>query len=219
MSNINLLPWRDWQQRRRKHRFMVVIVGVCALSIGAAYGTGEWVQHQLALQYHRNQQLNQVSLTYTTTRQEFERAQQQAQQLAWQRDFIEQELLNSQQALRLFHDLPHWLPSGVKVDSLLLTSELLEIKGQALSYQQLSLALQSIEAATWLRQPLMQAERPHRANPTHHQQFSLRLKVIPVAEHEHDTHSVSSNVMPLAQLSLAEPKTQRHRVTLLVEAP
>ncbi|MGO4999486.1 PilN domain-containing protein [Oceanisphaera sp. W20_SRM_FM3] len=180
MSHINLLPWRSLQQAKQERRVLRQLVIVCVLSIGCVWLAGQYLQQQIQSQQLRNAQLLQASAGLDDALQQLELLRQQEQQLAVRRDFIVPLQHSRHQALQLLNHLPSWLPKGVRLDSLQLSSQALELKGQAHNYGQLADLIQRIEGIPWLSEPRLQAHSLADAAQPGTQQFSLQAQLVAV---------------------------------------
>lgn len=181
MSNINLLPWRAQHQTRQKKRFIGQLALVSVLTMAAILVTTHQIKQQALAQQLRNAQLLQASAELDEALRHIEQARQQSQQLSARSDLITQFQQRRSQAVRLLNQLPTWLPAGVRLDSVHLAQQALELKGQAQSYHQLSLLVQHIEQAAWLSKPRLQAHAlpsdTRIADQAVTKQFSLQLSI------------------------------------------
>ncbi|WP_319782309.1 PilN domain-containing protein [Oceanisphaera sp. IT1-181] len=181
MSNINLLPWRAQHQERQKKRFIGQLALVCVLTVAAVLVATHQIKQQAQAQQLRNAQLQQASTELDEALRHIEQARQQGQQLSARSDLIAQFQQRRSQAVRLLNQLPTWLPAGVRLDSVHLAQQALELKGQAQSYHQLSLLVQHIEQAAWLSEPRLQAQAlpgdARIADQALTKQFSLQLSI------------------------------------------
>ncbi|ART81963.1 hypothetical protein CBP31_04400 [Oceanisphaera profunda] len=181
MSNINLLPWRAQHQARQKKRFIGQLALVSVLTVAAILVTTHQIKQQALAQQLRNTQLQQASAELDEALRHIEQVRQQSQQLSARSDLIGQFQQRRSQAVRLLNQLPTWLPAGVRLDSVHLAQQALELKGQAQSYHQLSLLVQQIEQAVWLSKPRLQAQAlPGDARISDQaltKQFSLQLSI------------------------------------------
>lgn len=178
MSNINLLPWRAQQEAKQKRRVLLQLGLVGVLSLGIVYAAGQVIKRQTQQQQLRNNQLQQASIELDGALHQLEQIRQQEQQLKRRRDTIAQLQLSRYQALHLFNQLPSWLPTGVRLDSVQLTPPLLTLKGQAQSYDQLSLLVQQIEQTAWLTEPRLQVQAHLDTSQSEVQQFVLQLRIV-----------------------------------------
>ncbi|ART81204.1 PilN domain-containing protein [Oceanisphaera avium] len=175
MSNINLLPWREWQHLRHTRHFMALAFGVAILSLMAAWINSGLVKRKVILVQQRNQQLQQMSDEQGAQLVTLEQQHKQINQLAWQDNFIQHIRFNNRPVVQLINDLPLWLPTGVKLSSLHFSPPHLELKGEAHTYQQLSLTLQAIEASAWVHTPLLTTQALSEERNT---QFVLRVSML-----------------------------------------
>lgn len=178
MSNINLLPWRALQEAKQKRRVLLQLGLVVALSIATVWAAAQVIRWQTQHQQLRNNQLQQASTELDGALHQLELIRQQEQQLKQRFGTLEQLQLGRHQAVHLFNQLPRWLPSGVRLDSVQLNQQQLALKGQAQSYAQLSLFVQQIEQTVWLSEPRLQVQAQPDAAHAETQQFTLRLQVV-----------------------------------------
>lgn len=177
MSHINLLPWRSLHQAKQKRRIFRQLGIICLLSMGLVWLAGQYIQQQTQRQQWRNAQLLQASAGLDDVLLQLDLLRQQEQQLAVRRDFIVPLQHSRDRALQLLNHLPSWLPKGVRLDSVQLTPQTLELKGQAHNYGQLADLIQRIEGLSWLSEPRLQAHSPADAAQSGTQQFSLQAQL------------------------------------------
>ena len=155
---------------------------MCLLAVVAVSGAAQYIKQQVQVLQLRYEQLLQASTALDEVLQHIERMRYQDQQLRVRRELISQFQPRRSQALRLLNELPTWLPSGVRLDSLQLTGNALEIKGQVQNYEELALLAQRLEQQSWLSQPRLQAQvlpdTMLNAKTSEARQFSLQLSIL-----------------------------------------
>ncbi|GGB50934.1 fimbrial protein [Oceanisphaera marina] len=175
MSNINLLPWREHLQATQKKRFIRQVGLICGLTLLVITGIHGFIKLQYHTQQQRNLQLKQASAQLDQTLLSIERVRRQRSHLQARINLIEEVQHRRPLIVKLFNQLPAWVPSDVYLHHLHLAEQNLNIKGQATAYESLALMVQQIEHSGWLMQPQLQAMAVTDPSLPPTSQFSLQL--------------------------------------------
>ncbi len=174
--HINLLPWREWQQRQRRYRFLSLIVISIIMSLICLRGVGHYFESQQQIQQQRLQLLQT-------------HIQQQQQDLA-QATALKTESDNVNQRLQIFTELqqkrgeltrfmsllPTLLPEQMRLDSMTLMGAKAELYGRSEHTSVLNKLLQRMESQPELHNIDMRLMASPSSHSSNNQQQSFRLQ-------------------------------------------
>ena len=156
MPNINLLPWRDAERKRRRQEFLLGTVAALAAA-GLVWLIVNW-QFQSAIDYQneRNQLLRNEIAALDKQITEILGLEQQKQRLIARMEIIEQLQRSRPEVVHLFDQLVRTLPEGVYLTSVNQNNKRLQLKGVAQSSTRVSTYMRNLDSSEWLADPALE---------------------------------------------------------------
>lgn len=156
MPNINLLPWRDAERKRRRQEFMLGTVAALAAA-GLVWLIVNW-QFQSAIDYQneRNQLLRNEIAALDKQITEILGLEQQKQRLIARMEIIEQLQRSRPEVVHMFDQLVRTLPEGVYLTSVNQNNKRLQLKGVAQSSTRVSTYMRNLDSSEWLADPALE---------------------------------------------------------------
>jgi len=150
MSNINLLPWREEQQRYKKAIFFIALLMTSLLVLLICYLGKVFIDFKIESQVKRNQflqtEINLLNKKIVAT----ERIKAQKDELDRRIQLIRNLEKKRSAATQLFNILPQITPDGVYLTTVNFSNEHIKITGLTESNEQISQLVRNIEKTTWL---------------------------------------------------------------------
>jgi len=175
MSNINLLPWREGEKRRKKQCFFIVFVSSCLLLLLFCYFVSIYIDFKIEAQNKRNQFLNAELLILDKQIAEVERIKKEKYELLRHISLIQRLEKKRNAATRLFNSLPDITPSGVYLTSVDFSHEQIKITGLADSNEEVSHMLRNVEKSKWLTDVSLPSIISEPTKPINLSKFSMNF--------------------------------------------
>jgi type IV pilus assembly protein PilN len=155
MPQINLLPWREAERKRKRQEYF--------LSLGAALATaalvtliGRWqMSAAIADQNERNAILTEEIAELDKQIKEIEGLEDQKRRLLARMEIIETLQRSRPEIVHVFDELVRILPEGVYLTYLKQTGARFEMRGVAQSSTRVSAFMRNIDASEWLADPAL----------------------------------------------------------------
>jgi type IV pilus assembly protein PilN len=181
MSNINLLPWREQEQYRRKILFFVAVIVSSLVVLSLCYGVKIYIDSIIKAQYERNQYLQtEISILDNEIR-EIDLIKKEKIELAQRISLIQQLESKRNMATRLFNLLPEITPVGVYLTSLHFDQGRIDLKGLAETHEQVSQMVRNVEHSLWFGDVSLPSIIDSNKQIKRYQ-FSMRFIVLPEKE-------------------------------------
>ena len=153
MPNINLLPWRDAERKRKRQEFY--------LSLGAALATAALVtllgrcqmSSAISHQQERNGIMQAEIAELDKQIQEILGLEEQKRRLLARMEIIETLQRSRPEIVHVFDEMVRVLPEGVYLTYLRQTGNRFEIRGVAQSSTRVSAFMRNIDQSEWLSDP------------------------------------------------------------------
>ena len=153
MARINLLPWREQQREERKKRFILALVGVLVVGIGAILLADQYLSNAIAHQNARSQFIKTEIVQLDARIKEISELKARRKQLL-ERMKIIQDLQGNRPIIgRVFDQLARTLPDGVYFNDVKMAGQMISISGAAESNNRVSDLLRNLDASDWLESP------------------------------------------------------------------
>jgi type IV pilus assembly protein PilN len=156
MPQINLLPWREADRKRKRQEFTFAAIG--ALVLAALVGLivnwelGSAIDHQ----NERNQLLKGEIAQLDKQITEILGLEQQKQRLVARMEVIDQLQRSRPGVVHLFDQLVKTLPDGVYLTAIKQTDRRIQLKGVAQSSTRVSAFMRNIDGSQWLADPALE---------------------------------------------------------------
>ena len=161
MARINLLPWREERREERRKRFLLILIGVLAGSIGAVLIADQIISAAIERQMARNDYIGKQIAVVDERIKQISELKARRQQLVERMRIIQDLQGNRQISGRIFDQLARTLPDGVYFTDVKMAGKTLSISGAAESNNRVSELMRNLDASDWFDAPsLMRSRRP-----------------------------------------------------------
>ena len=145
MPEINLLPWRQKLQRRRKRHFLLSLGLAIGLAIMAGSDWGLFLESQHAAQDVRNRMLQVETAKLDAQLGEIKKIKQAKSKIYDRMEVIDELQNNRSKTVHLYDQLARVLVDGVSLSALSVSDNRIIMRGKAESTIQVSSFLKEIE--------------------------------------------------------------------------
>ena len=153
MARINLLPWREERREERRKRFLLVLIGVLAGSIGAVLIADQIITAAIERQMARNDYIGKQIAVVDERIKQISDLKARRQQLVERMRIIQDLQGNRQISGRIFDQLARTLPDGVYFTDVKMAGKTLSISGAAESNNRVSELMRNLDASDWFDAP------------------------------------------------------------------
>lgn len=153
MARINLLPWREERREERRKRFLLVLIGVLAGSIGAVLIADQIITAAIERQMARNDYIGKQIAVVDERIKQISELKARRQQLVERMRIIQDLQGNRQISGRIFDQLARTLPDGVYFTDVKMAGKTLSISGAAESNNRVSELMRNLDASDWFDAP------------------------------------------------------------------
>lgn len=153
MARINLLPWREERREERRKRFLLILIGVLAGSIGAVLIADQIISAAIERQMARNDYIGKQIAVVDERIKQISELKARRQQLVERMRIIQDLQGNRQISGRIFDQLARTLPDGVYFTDVRMAGKTLSISGAAESNNRVSELMRNLDASDWFDAP------------------------------------------------------------------
>lgn len=153
MARINLLPWREERREERRKRFLLVLIGVLAGSIGAVLIADQIISAAIERQMARNDYIGKQIAVVDERIKQISDLKSRRQQLVERMRIIQDLQGNRPISGRIFDQLARTLPDGVYFTEVKMAGKTLSITGAAESNNRVSDLMRNLDASDWFDAP------------------------------------------------------------------
>ncbi|WP_434767453.1 PilN domain-containing protein [Pseudomonas triticicola] len=153
MAQINLLPWREERREERRKRFLLILIGVLAGSIGAVLIADQIISAAIERQMARNDYIGKQIAVVDERIKQISELKARRQQLVERMRIIQDLQGNRQISGRIFDQLARTLPDGVYFTDVKMAGKTLSISGAAESNNRVSELMRNLDASDWFDAP------------------------------------------------------------------
>ncbi|UST90700.1 PilN domain-containing protein [Pseudomonas siliginis] len=153
MARINLLPWREERREERRKRFLLILIGVLAGSIGAVLIADQIITAAIERQMARNDYIGKQIAVVDERIKQISELKARRQQLVERMRIIQDLQGNRQISGRVFDQLARTLPDGVYFTDVKMAGKTLSISGAAESNNRVSELMRNLDASDWFDAP------------------------------------------------------------------
>ncbi|KIF65548.1 pilus assembly protein PilN [Pseudomonas koreensis] len=153
MARINLLPWREERREERRKRFLLILIGVLAGSIGAVLIADQIISAAIERQMARNDYIGKQIAVVDERIKQISELKARRQQLVERMRIIQDLQGNRQISGRIFDQLARTLPDGVYFTDVKMAGKTLSISGAAESNNRVSELMRNLDASDWFDAP------------------------------------------------------------------
>lgn len=153
MARINLLPWREERREERRKRFLLILIGVLAGSIGAVLIADQIISAAIERQMARNDYIGKQIAVVDERIKQISELKARRQQLVERMRIIQDLQGNRQISGRVFDQLARTLPDGVYFTDVKMAGKTLSISGAAESNNRVSELMRNLDESDWFDAP------------------------------------------------------------------
>jgi len=155
MPQINLLPWRDEQRKRREKEFIVTAVMAALLMGGVVLGVHLHYESRVAYQNERNAYVESEIALLDAKIKEIENLKKERDRLIARTNVIQNLQAGRPEIVHVFDELVTTLPEGVYYTKVAQTGRALNIQGVAQSNARVSSLMRSLDTSTFFENPAL----------------------------------------------------------------
>ncbi|WP_312997841.1 PilN domain-containing protein [Pseudomonas sp.] len=164
MARINLLPWREERREERRKRFLLILIGVLAGSIGAVLIADQIISAAIERQMARNDYIGKQIAVVDERIKQISELKARRQQLVERMRIIQDLQGNRQISGRVFDQLARTLPDGVYFTDVKMAGKTLSISGAAESNNRVSELMRNLDASDWFDAPSLNEVKANSAD-------------------------------------------------------
>ena len=153
MPQINLLPWRDEQRKRREKEFIITAVMAALLMGGVVLGVHLHYESRVAYQNERNSFVEAEIAKLDEKIKEIENLKKERDRLIARTNVIQNLQAGRPEIVHVFDELVTTLPDGVYYTKVAQTGRALNLQGVAQSNARVSSLMRSLNTSTWFENP------------------------------------------------------------------
>lgn len=156
MPRINLLPWREFERKRKRQEFMAAAGAAVVLAVLVGFVLRFQYSASIDHQNERNEYLKGEITQLDKQIVEILDLEKQKQRLKDRIDVIQKLQSSRPEVVHLFDQLVRLLPDGVYLTSVKQTDRRIQIKGVAESSTRVSAFMRNIDGSEWLKDPALE---------------------------------------------------------------
>ena len=153
MPQINLLPWRDEQRKRREKEFIVTAVMAALLMGGVVLGVHLHYESRIAYQNERNKYVQSEIAELDEKIKEIENLKKERDRLIASTNVIQNLQAGRPEIVHVFDELVTTLPEGVYYTKVAQSGRALNLQGVAQSNARVSSLMRSLDISTYFTNP------------------------------------------------------------------
>ncbi|TEW53921.1 pilus assembly protein PilN [Psychromonas sp. RZ22] len=150
MSNINLLPWREDDKKKRKITFFTILGASCLGALAICYVGKMYVDSMIDAQSERNQYLQTQTIILDRRIAEIRNIKAEKAELVRRINLIQHLEAERNTATHLFNTLPVVTPPGVYIDSVNFNNGRVDVRGLTESNGRVSTMVRNVDSSGWL---------------------------------------------------------------------
>jgi len=178
MARINLLPWRDWERRRLRQRFLLSLVLALVVGIVIIVWATFMVEGEVSNQQGRNQYLRAQVAQLNIKIKAINQLKKTREELLARMKVIEKLEQSRPLVVHLFDQLTRTVPDSVYISSVTNKGGDLTIAGVAQSPSGVSAYMQNIANSPWLADPNLEVVRTRRDGKVRRSSFTVTTKLM-----------------------------------------
>ncbi|MGA7965839.1 MAG: PilN domain-containing protein [Gammaproteobacteria bacterium] len=178
MARINLLPWRDWERRRLRQRFLLSLALALVVGIVIIVWAAFMVEGQVSSQQGRNQYLREQVAQLDTKIKAINQLKKTRDELLARMKVIEKLEQSRPLVVRLFDQLTRTVPDSVYISSVTNKGGDLTIEGVAQSPSGVSAYMQNIANSPWLADPNLKVVRTKSDGKVRRSSFTVTTRLM-----------------------------------------
>jgi type IV pilus assembly protein PilN len=150
MPRINLLPWRAELRQKRKHEFLVALLGTVIVGAVLVYASKLTMQSWISGQQGRNAILKKEIASLDKQIAEIKGLENQRDRLVARMRVIDELQRSRPEVVHLFDELVNAVPEGVHFTEIKQTNNRIDLQGTAESSTRVSTLMRNIDGSEFL---------------------------------------------------------------------
>lgn len=176
MAQINLLPWREEERKRKKNEFYSIVAGAAILMGVIGLAVHVYVAGMIDYQASRNAYLQAEIKKVDEKIKEISELEAKKEQLISRMRIIESLQSNRPEVVHLFDELVRIVPEGLYIQIIEQKENTLTITGQAQSNARVSAFMRALEESPWFAAPALDVISTKQAGAVKFREFTLVVK-------------------------------------------
>lgn len=153
MTQINLLPWRDEQRKKRQEEFIVGIVLTAIAAVAIMFGIQMYLSSLISEQKDMNRIVGEKIAEINLITSKITDIQEQNSILQNKRSAIQKLQKSRPEVVHFFDEVAKVTPEGVHLTQLKQESSRISLVGKTQSNARISAFMRNVEASQWLVEP------------------------------------------------------------------
>lgn len=178
MPNINLLPWREAERKKRQRDFGVAVGGAVVAGIVVILASIFVYSQMIDTQNDRNERLQDEIAELEKSITEIDGLERQKERLLARMEIIEQLQKSRPEIVHLFDEIVRQLPEGVYLTGIRQTNSRVELRGVAQSSTRVSALMRQIDESEWLTDPEVERVETTQAGTSRQSEFVVYAKQV-----------------------------------------
>lgn len=150
MSNINLLPWREADKKKKKQLFISLLFFSGLVVFFLSYWNMLYIDNRLQIQLQRNQFLQEKIILIDTRIVKIKSIKKEKKELERRINLIHKLEYKRNEVTHLFNTLSQGVPNGIYLQKVSFIKKKVSLQGESESYNHVSNLLRKIENSDWL---------------------------------------------------------------------
>lgn len=188
MANINLLPWRDWERRRLRQRFLFLLALSLVFGVGIVVWVTQMANSAVASQQARNVYLEHQVAELDHKIQTINSLKDTRESLLTRMRVIERLEQSRPLIVHLFDQITRTVPDSVYLNSVVNRGGKLTINGVAQSPAGVSTYMRQIAGSKWLGPPNLEVVKTSSRGNTNRSTFTVTTKLLEPGEDKSGGH-------------------------------
>lgn len=155
MTEINLLPWREYKREQQKKLFTIMILAGIGLSLILVYLMNTYAVHKRDNQQTRNELLHKEILTLNKEINDLKRLKQTKTQMINRMSTLQNLQMRRTLSVHLFDELIKVMPNGAYASKLQRQGDVITLWGYADTSTSVSLLMKNIDDDLWIQFPVL----------------------------------------------------------------
>ena len=176
MAQINLLPWREEERKRKKNEFYGIVAGAVTLMGVIGLATHMFIAGMIDYQNSRNTYLKSEITKVDAKIKEISELESKKEQLISRMRIIERLQSNRPEVVHMFDELVRIVPEGLYIQSVEQKGKDITVKGQAQSNARVSAFMRALEESAWFNSPALTVISTKQAGTVKFREFTLKVK-------------------------------------------
>jgi len=175
-TKLNLLPWREMQQREMDRKLLFVGIGAAVFMLLLVFQAHLYLSNLIEVQTGRNNYLKEEIKKVDKQIAEIKELKKQRQALISRMNVIYQLQGSRTQIVHVFEDFVRLLPEGIYFKSITQKGANLSIDGTAQSNARVSALMRNLDESNWFTAPTLDVINVKNEGTDRVSQFKIRIQ-------------------------------------------